>query len=338
MVCHRIERNTSSYRYSRERVFDDLAGCSCVGDVVLKDEQVDAAKVTVVENGEVIANVDPSGITYVAPIEAPPETKDEATPLGLATENPATEAVATKKLATEEPAGEEPAAKETLIEDLAMVEPTNVHTAKKKSETQEVPQKGDKTAPDQKNRDELVEGTTEKEMAIVKASTTPVVPAPATAQAHRRLKAAPKANNERVNVDLTDIKRKLKSEGIHFIKHCTDGKIRKRTLVLSEDELMFGWKKNSPKKMVRFADVKEVRAATVIDPSTVGLPGHPNGLAGTEILRKTGEGNEIARRCFSFILSSRTIDVQCESEFDAKKLCAAFKIMVDKANKMNANA
>lgn len=268
-----------------------------------------------------IANVDPTGITYVAPIDAPPETKDGATTLGSATEKPA----------IEEPASEEPAPNETPIDDLAAVEHTVAHVATEQAAAQEESQKDDKAAGND-SRGNAVEGPTEKETTIQKASTTPLVPAPANAKGHRP-KAAPKAHNERFNVDLTDIKRKLQSEGIPFVKHCSDGKIRKRTLVLSEDELMFGWKKNSPKKMVRLADVQEVRSATVIDPSTVGLPGHPNGLAGTEILRKTGEGNEIARRCFSFILSSRTIDVQCDTEFDAKKLCAAFKIMVDKANK-----
>ncbi|KAJ8610430.1 hypothetical protein CTAYLR_007139 [Chrysophaeum taylorii] len=138
------------------------------------------------------------------------------------------------------------------------------------------------------------------------------------------------SKKENLQVDLTETKEVLKSAGIPFKKHCRDGKIRDRTLVISEDEKRFGWKLGQ-KKMIPLAEVKSVRAAYVVDPATIGNPKHPNGMAGTVVLRKTGEGPLVARRAFSFILEDRTVDVECFSETQARKLCAAFKLLVDKA-------
>lgn len=123
----------------------------------------------------------------------------------------------------------------------------------------------------------------------------------------------------------------LKGEGIPFKKHCTDGKIRDRVLVLSKDEKKFGWKKNDPKKMISLKAIKEVRPATSVDPTTIGNAKRPKGLGGTATLRKSCEGDTTARRAFSFILVDRTVDIECYSETEAKKLAAAFKVLVDHA-------
>ena len=79
------------------------------------------------------------------------------------------------------------------------------------------------------------------------------------------------------------------------------------------------------------AQVIEVRAATEIDPTTVGSPRRPQGMAGTKTLRKCAYGPSIMHKSFSLILDGRSLDVECKSELQATKLREAFKLLVAEA-------
>mmetsp|Transcript_19587 Transcript_19587/g.25349 ORF Transcript_19587/g.25349 Transcript_19587/m.25349 type:complete len:286 (-) Transcript_19587:814-1671(-) len=143
-------------------------------------------------------------------------------------------------------------------------------------------------------------------------------------------KAAPPVveSKKELSPELIAIKNDLK-KGIPVKKHCSDKKIRSRMLVLSSDEKYVGWKLKQPtNEMIALIEIQEVREATTVDPKTIGDPKHPKGMGGTEILRKTCEGFAVAKRAFSFILAKRTLDIEVDSEEEAKKLVAAFKELV----------
>ena len=140
----------------------------------------------------------------------------------------------------------------------------------------------------------------------------------------------PVRKNSSISVDLGQVKTVLKGDGLPFKKHCRDGKIRNRVLVLTSDEKFLGWKKNDPKKRVPLAAIKEVRLATAIDPSSIDEK-RPLGLAGTETLRKSADGPAVCRKAFSLILDDRTVDIQCDTDTEAKQISAALKVIIDQA-------
>lgn len=130
---------------------------------------------------------------------------------------------------------------------------------------------------------------------------------------------------------LEDVKSVLKSKtGWKVKKHCRDGHARARTLHLTEDERAITWHRT---KTIKLSDVVEVRHGTTIDPTTVGLPKRPKGMAGTETLRKCADGSKVARRAFSLILSDRTFDFECDTVEEASKFCSAFQKLVEQAHK-----
>ncbi|KAJ8601967.1 hypothetical protein CTAYLR_004466 [Chrysophaeum taylorii] len=143
-------------------------------------------------------------------------------------------------------------------------------------------------------------------------------------------KPLPKDKPRDIVVELAQFKQDLKA-GIPIKKHCRDGRIRKRTLLLDASGKKIGWKKNqNPDTMIDLAEVLEVRNATELDPNTVGDAERPKGMAGTETLRKTCDGLAVAKRAFSLILRGRTLDIELPTELEAKKLSAAFKVLVQK--------
>lgn len=130
---------------------------------------------------------------------------------------------------------------------------------------------------------------------------------------------------------LEEVKSVLKSKaGWKVKKHCRDGHARARTLHLSDDERAITWHRT---KSIKLADVVEVRHGTTIDPTTIGLPKRPKGMAGTETLRKCADGSKVARRAFSLILSDRTLDFECDTVEEASKFCSAFQKFVERAHK-----
>ena len=114
-----------------------------------------------------------------------------------------------------------------------------------------------------------------------------------------------------------------------------------------------GWKKGvSEEKMIPLSDVLEVRAATEIDPTTLGDPKRPKGMAGTPVLRRSADGpatcetrrqttirrttygtsrSLTGKKAFSLILEDRTLDIECANQIQAKKIHAALKVLVDRA-------
>ena len=134
-------------------------------------------------------------------------------------------------------------------------------------------------------------------------------------------------------VDLESVKAQL-AAGVAVRKHCTDGRIRQRVLVLSAAGDRLGWKRGQAEaKMVALKDVLEVRAATELDPTTVGGAKRSAGMAGTETLRKSALGPEVGLQAFSLILQDRTLDFQCATPLEAKKIHAALKVLVVQAKR-----
>lgn len=161
---------------------------------------------------------------------------------------------------------------------------------------------------------------------LTTTATTPMPPEPAPAPAPAA--AAPK---NQVVVDLKSFKAELK-EGIPIVKHCRNGKMVQRTLILDPTETKLGWKKTQKgDTMIPLKDVLSVRAATELDPSTVGDPKHPKGMGGTAVLRKTCDGPTVMRRAFSLIMKDRTLDIEMPTELQAKKMITTFKVLVQKA-------
>eukprot|EP00635_Sarcinochrysidales_sp_CCMP3193_P001081 CAMPEP_0118896710 /NCGR_PEP_ID=MMETSP1166-20130328/4444_1 /TAXON_ID=1104430 /ORGANISM="Chrysoreinhardia sp, Strain CCMP3193" /LENGTH=307 /DNA_ID=CAMNT_0006835769 /DNA_START=95 /DNA_END=1018 /DNA_ORIENTATION=+ len=292
------EKADSSYWW--ERMFG--AACTCVTDEsALTGEEVDGSQIKVVEEGKLVATVTDAG-QYVEDDEKkdddavpPPVVAVGAGPSSSQTKNTTTEKTTTTKAGSSSTSTTPQAAAASLTSAGAT---TNGKT----------PPQGGSAAMEERK-----EAAPKREKA----------PPPAIVE-----KPVPKIE---MQVDLKEVKAKLKGDGIPFKKHCRDGKIRPRTLVLSDDESMVGWKKNDPKKkMVPLALINEVRPASAVDKSTV-TKARPKGMGGTETLRKSAEGPAVSRLAFSLILDDRTIDIQVASEVEAKKLCAAFKVLVDHA-------
>ena len=150
-----------------------------------------------------------------------------------------------------------------------------------------------------------------------------------TKKTKKSLTSSPSSSS--IVVELSKLRKDLQSTGIPIKKHCSDGKIRKRTLIMSGDAKRLGWKTNQNyDAMIPLRSVLEVRAATTVDPTTVSAE-YPGGVGGTETFRKTCDGINVARRGFSLILKNRTLDIEVETELDARKLCKSFKALVQKA-------
>jgi len=128
--------------------------------------------------------------------------------------------------------------------------------------------------------------------------------------------------------DFQEVTAKL-AAGVPFVKHCSDGKTRARTLILSKAGDKVGWKVGqSEASMLALKDVLEVRAGTSIDPSTVGDKKHPNGLAGTKVLRRCADGPGVCKKAFSLILADRSLDVELSSERECARYRAALERLV----------
>ena len=117
--------------------------------------------------------------------------------------------------------------------------------------------------------------------------------------------------------------------GIPFIKHCSDGRKRERVLTLNAAATRVGWKKQQREHtMIPLDSVTSVRSAMEVDPTTVGNSKRPEGMGGTDILRRSADGPAVMKRAFSLILEDRSLDIECASELEARTLCSAFKVMV----------
>uniref|UniRef100_A0A7S3JQA3 PH domain-containing protein n=1 Tax=Aureoumbra lagunensis TaxID=44058 RepID=A0A7S3JQA3_9STRA len=292
-----IKSNPQSEGYWWERYF---GACACLSDETwLHDANstVDASKIKVEEDGHVLATVDDSGVAY----GDDEEEEEEAVP-------PPVPPVKSLEEAKQEPTPQ----KEEKSQPITAPVPTQA-----------------KSSPDPAPASSAPAAAT-SQPATTKPTATPAA-APATKAVPAPAAKAKNDEAQEMKVDLGEVKKLLKGDGIAFLKHCRDGKIRQRTLVLSQDEKKFGWKSKDPKKFIDLAAVTEVRPATALDPTTLNDPRRPQGMGGTATLRKSSEGPAVGRRAFSFILKDRTIDVECYSEVECKKLCAAFKVMVDKA-------
>ena len=163
-----------------------------------------------------------------------------------------------------------------------------------------------------------------------KASDAPGAAATAAAATPK----SPVVRADSVVVNLEAVKAELRSAaGVPVLKHCRDGRIRPRALVLSGAGDKLGWKAGQKEAtMVALKDVKEVRFATELDPTTVGASEkRAGGMAGTETLRKSALGPEVGKQAFSLILPDRTLDVQCATPTEAKALHAALKVLVAQA-------
>ena len=80
--------------------------------------------------------------------------------------------------------------------------------------------------------------------------------------------------------------------------------------------------------MIPLDSVTSVRSAMEVDPTTVGNSKRPEGMGGTDILRRSADGPAVMKRAFSLILEDRSLDIECASELEARTLCSAFKVMV----------
>ncbi|KAJ8599473.1 hypothetical protein CTAYLR_009543 [Chrysophaeum taylorii] len=132
--------------------------------------------------------------------------------------------------------------------------------------------------------------------------------------------------------DVAEVRRVLKSkQGWSVRKHCRDGRVRLRVLKLDAAETKLSWK-DAISKTIKLDKVVEVRLGTILDPSTVGISNkRPKGTAGTVVLRRSADGQKIAKRAFSFILKDRTLDVETADEDECLKYCGAFQAIIEEA-------
>lgn len=157
---------------------------------------------------------------------------------------------------------------------------------------------------------------------------------------------APNRRGPPTAVDMPAMLHRL-NNGIPVLKHGSDARIRERTLYLAADGASVGWREGRKvDHMVQLRDILEVRAATELDPESMGeqllpddkwgdkkkkkvAPKTIRGVAGTPTLRKTCK-HQLGRvkKAFSFILEERTLDFECRSETEAKMLVAALKVLV----------
>ncbi|KAH8056830.1 hypothetical protein JL722_7044 [Aureococcus anophagefferens] len=138
----------------------------------------------------------------------------------------------------------------------------------------------------------------------------------------RRDAQEPVMRADSVVVNLEAVKAELRgAAGVPVLKHCRDGRIRPRALVLSGAGDKLGWKAGQKEAtMLALKDVKEVRFATELDPTTIGASEkRAGGMAGTETLRKSALGPEVGKQAFSLILPDRTLDVQCATPNEARR-------------------
>lgn len=115
--------------------------------------------------------------------------------------------------------------------------------------------------------------TTGDGTAVAKSAQQPAASVKSTsAGKHPPARQTSRPRSSEVSVNLKTFTEDLKV-GIPFKKHCRDGSIRKRTLILDESKTKLGWKEHqNPNTMIRLADVLEIRNATQLDPSTVRAP------------------------------------------------------------------
>ena len=138
----------------------------------------------------------------------------------------------------------------------------------------------------------------------------------------------------------------LKGAGIAVKKHGRDGGVRPRLLGINDEETQLTWKdprgsrlnvfRRNDLKAIELKDVTAVRSGTDLDPETVGLAKRPLGMTGTPVLRRSAEGNVVAKKAFSLILSDRTIDIECNDSEQNSVLYAAFDLLVAKAKNPDA--
>ena len=123
----------------------------------------------------------------------------------------------------------------------------------------------------------------------------------------------------------------LVAEGVHVLKHSTNGKAQKRKLKLTDGGAALYWEKpgggaaRSKGESYPLSECVEVRGAHDLDPAAQGKL-----LCGTKTLRKSMSAKNWPL-AFSFIYAHRTIDVEFSDPEDTKLKLRYFKALVQEA-------